>query len=62
MTVNAKSVTSWPATGIEICRSRARAGSNPIIRNSVVTMTNAATASSAMEKPLAPWGALVVWG
>ncbi|KVO31482.1 hypothetical protein WJ74_21910 [Burkholderia ubonensis] len=48
--VNANSVTSCPAVEIEMRRSRASAGRKPAIRKSVVTMTNAEIASSAMDR------------
>ncbi|KWD15768.1 hypothetical protein WM34_18020 [Burkholderia ubonensis] len=48
--MNANGVTSCPAVEIEMRRSRASAGSKPTIRNSVVTMTNAEIASSAMDR------------
>ena len=44
ITVKANRVTSWPASEIEMPRSRDKAGSRPTIRNSVVTMMKAATA------------------
>ncbi|KVM56639.1 hypothetical protein WJ58_13160 [Burkholderia ubonensis] len=50
ITVNANSVTSCPAVEIEMRRSRASAGSKPTVRNSVVTMTNAEIAGSAMDR------------
>ncbi|KVN67930.1 hypothetical protein WM03_31735 [Burkholderia ubonensis] len=50
ITVNANGVTSFPAVEIEMRRSRASAGSKPTIRNSVVTMTNAEIAGSAMDR------------
>src|SRR3990167_3708375 len=55
MTVKANSVTSWPAAAIETPRSRARAGSRPIIRNSVVTIKKAEMARMIMlsEEPAA---------
>lgn len=49
ITVNANRVTSWPAADTEMDRSRASSGSSPTIRNSVETMTKAATARMAME-------------
>ena len=53
-TVTAKTVTSWPATGTDIARSLARAGIRPIIINSVVTMTNAASERAAIDSFSAP--------
>src|SRR3989338_3611133 len=60
MTVKANSVTSWPAAAIETPRSRARAGSRPIIRNSVVTIKKAEMARMIMlsEEPAAG----IAWG
>ena len=52
-TTRANSVTSWPAAAALVPRSRASAGSRPTIRNSVVTMTKAATASTAVAA--LPW-------
>ena len=41
ITVKANRVTSRPAAEMDICRSRARLGNRPTMRNSVVTMRNA---------------------
>ncbi|MEG8017207.1 hypothetical protein [Sphingomonas sp. LR55] len=51
MTVKANSVTSCPATVIEMPRSRARLGNSPTMMNSVVTITNAEIASNSTAKP-----------
>ena len=48
MTVKANSVTNWPAIEIDISRSWLSAGSNPTMRNSVVTIRNAEKARMAM--------------
>ncbi|MNH18982.1 hypothetical protein D3C79_787040 [compost metagenome] len=42
-TVIANAVTNCPATGMEIFKSLAKVGIRPIIMNSVVTMTKAAS-------------------
>ena len=51
ITVKANRVTSSPALEIEMPRSRASAGSRPMMRNSVVTITNPARARMAMDRP-----------
>jgi len=51
MTTMANRVTNWPALDTAMPRSRASAGSKPTIRNSVVTITKAATARMGMEAP-----------
>jgi hypothetical protein len=57
MTTTANSVTSWPAVATVMDRSRASAGSKPTIRNSVVTITNAAMARIVMDSaPPVAWG------
>jgi len=54
MTVNANRVTSPPAAATDTSRSRANAGSRPTIRNSVVTITKAETASSQTQSAPPP--------
>src|SRR3989344_1452802 len=60
MTVKANSVTSWPAAAIDTPRSRARAGSRPMIRNSVVTIKKAEMARMIMLN--AEPAAGITWG
>src|SRR5690606_18536232 len=52
ITVKANKVTSCPAAEMETPRSRDKAGNSPTIRYSVVTITNAATARTKIDRSL----------